>query len=288
MNRKGCRRSRYLSLALGCALSLLGPRAGQAFSYSSGDVVGVFINQGIELEVDLGQLSKFTNGHTFTFGTPTNWGTSASPGAGALGGLFTAFETNTPFSGTVRTITFTTDACSPAGPSCPTPNAPPNPPSFDNMLSAYVGKIPTAQSSLDTGSVGGSPDWLQSLNTFGNADGSTIFINDATRVSVLTSNQGSYTTIIGASGQNNINGTMPFSTAVSLLGNGQVADLWSATRTALRTSKTTLLGTFMVDGNASGDGSEVSITFASVVPEPGTMVLLSMGLLGLAWRGGRR
>jgi len=284
MNWKGCGTRWHLSLAMGFALSFLGARPGLALSYSSGDVVGIFVNAGLELEVDLGALSGLANGKTFTFGTPSAW---AGTGAIGQGSIFTAFETHMPFSGTMRTIAFTTDTCSPAMPG--TACTPPNPPSFDNMLAPYVAKIPAAQSALDTGSVGGSPDWLQNLNNFGNANGTSILINDAQRLSILTSNPSSYTTVIGTNGQNNINGNLPFATSVQTFGNGQGADLWSATRTGLTTSKTTLLGTFTVNGNATGDGSEVSITFHSaVVPEPGTMVLLSMGLLGLAWTGRRR
>ena len=269
MNLKRCGRRWSLSLAMGGVFSFLGASAGQALTYSSGDLIGVFVNNGVELMVDMGPLSSITNGQIFTFGTPSNFGST-----GALGGIFTAFETNAPFSGTVRSITLTTD-----------PSV--NPPSFDNNFSLYVPKIPAAQSALDAAGTVSGGGWLENLNSFPNAGTGGVILNDAQRLAILTTNPSSYTKVINSSGLNNLNGTMPFSTAVMLAANGQLADLWDAKRTALTTSSTTLLGTLTVDGNALGDGSEVRISF-SAVPEPGTIFLLSMGLLGLTRMGGRR
>jgi len=166
-----------------------------------------------------------------------------------------------------------------------------NPTSFDNNFSAYVTKIPSAQSSLDTSGTVSGGGWLQNLNTFPAAGSGTppVLINTATLLGISATSPSSYSKILNASGLNEIDGTMPFSTAATLSTDPEVVDLWMANRTALTTSSTTLLGTLTVDGNVAGtSGGEVAITFTAV-PEPGTLVLVAAGLSGLVWAGrGRR
>ena len=266
MNLKRCRTRRVAEFAVGGVLSLLIAGGASALTYSSGDLVGVFVNSGTELVVDLGALSSLTTGHAATFGTPANFGAT-----GALGGTFTAFEANAPFTGTAgRQVTFTTD---------PTVN----PLIFDNQLSAYVTKIPPSQAALDDGS---STGWLRNLNGFPAAGTGGVIINNATELAIPTSVPSSYTNVIGL-GTNKINNLLPFSTASTLSGNGQTLDLWTGTRTGVQTSSTVQIGMLKVDGNSAGDGSQVRITF-SAVPEPGTLLLVAAGLAGLVGIGKRR
>jgi len=255
----------FAMLSAGSARALTCPGATGCFVYKSGDLVTVFVNGGNEFIADLGPLASLSS-------TPIVLSTAATGNnvlgsTGGIGGTFLAYETNTPFSGTTRSITFTTD-----------PSV--NPPGFDNNLSTYVGKIPAAQSALDTGAVGGSPDWLQGLNTF-----TTGLIFTPSNLAIATNNPSSYTSVLNGNGLNQISGNLPFSTAPSLTGNGQVVDLWGATRTGLTTSKTTLLGMLTVDGNFATN--EVRITFTAV-PEPGTLALACAGLAGVAWMGRSR
>jgi len=237
-----------------------------ALTYTSGDLVTVFVNNGNEFIADLGNLATLASGTSVVLGTSASLGST-----GGTGGIFTAFETNAPFTGNdPRSLTFTTD-----------PSV--NPPSNDNVLS-YVRALPSGQLALDDGSASG---WLFNLSGFPAAGTGGVLVNDATRVAIPTSNPSSYTNVIGL-GTNELNNLLPFSTAATLSGNGQVVDLWTGKQTGLRTSVTTLIGTLTVDGNFAGDGSEVRVTF-NAVPEPGTLLLVGAGLAGLVWSGrGRR
>jgi len=271
------KRSRWvLGLAVGIASSLVCARPGLAFTYNTGDLVTVFVNGGNEFIADLGPLSSLTSGSPIVLSTSSSLG-----GSGGLGGIVTAFATQPPFSGTPRTIWFTTD------PSI-------NPPSFDNNAKithpTYTAGIQGAQTSLDTGSTGGSPDFLQNLNGITVGGTGVIFVGTSTLGLSANNNASSYTNQIGL-GTNTINNNLPFSTAATLAttvpSGGQVVDLWEAVNTALGKSTTTLYGTLDVNGNSAGDGSQITITF-NLIPEPGTALLLGMGLAGVAWTGGRR
>src|SRR5208337_2649192 len=156
-----------LALALGVPLAILGAGAAEASTYATNDLVGIFVNTGTELEVDLGPLSGLKNGESFSFAAPPGFG----PG-GADGGTFAALQTFAPFTGTFpRNVTFTTDASV-------------DPRSFDNK-GTYITKIAQAQGSIDAGNGSG---WLPSLNALAPAGEGGIIINTATEISMLASN----------------------------------------------------------------------------------------------------
>lgn len=261
--------------ALGGLLAVTTAGAAHALTYTTGDVIGVLVNSGAELMVDMGPLSGLTSGSPFNFTTPSNFGA-----VGGLGGIFTAFEVNAPFANTApRSLTFTT------APSV-------NPVAFDNQLSPYVTRLPAGQLYLDNGAGTG---WLVGLSNFPAAGGpncspsqltNCVILSTSNELAILTSNPGSYTNGPGL-GTNQLNNLLPFSTAASLTTNGQMVDLWTGTRTGVKTSSTSLLGMFTVNGNSLGDGSQISLSFTPV-PEPGTLLLVTAGLAGLLWVGRTR
>lgn len=260
---KGSQRGRFTGAILACALVFLAAGTTKAFTYSTGDLVGVFEVSGTELIVDLGSAAGLTNGKSFSFGTPSNFGTT-----GAIGGFFTGFATVGPFTGTNgRNVTFTTD-----------PSV--DPPSFDNMISPYVLKIAGAQVSLDSGTGSSSGAWLPLLPLFPAGGTGGVIFNNPTSLAIPSSESTSYLNVIGL-GTNKINGKLPFATDKTLTNSTETLDLWKATQNSATKSNTVLLGTLDVQGNSTGDGSMVKITF-SAIPEPSTLVLVSMGLCAIA------
>lgn len=256
-------------------LCFLAAGAAHAFSYKSDDMIAVFVNAGTELIADLGNPTTLTNGQTFTLSTSGTLGPTAG-----VGGIFTALAVGgTLGSGTSnRTIFYTTDS-----------SLTPLPPTYDNppntkTITDYVRKINAAQFGLDDGNGNG---WMNGLNLLPAADGSTILINQAALLAIISSAGSSYTTNIGK-GTNEIGGQLPFSTAnlgnPPSLGASSVFPLWEATQTALNTSHTVQIGSLDVLANPNGDGSAVKIEFQAV-PEPGTLLLVSLGLTALLTRG---
>jgi hypothetical protein len=235
----------------------------QAFTYTTGDLVGIFEVSGTELIVNLGSAAGLTTGKSFSFGTPSNFGPS-----GAIGGFFTGLATVAPFLGTSgRNVTFTTD-----------PSV--DPTSFDNNITKYVTKISPAQVSLDTGTGATGGGWLPLLPNFPAGGSGGVIFNNPTSLAIPSSESSSYENVIGLT-TNQINGKLPFSTAKTLTNPSEMLDLWKATQTSSTKSSTVLLGTFDVQGNSAGDGSMVKITFTAV-PEPSTLLLVSMGLCAIA------
>ncbi|HBZ71087.1 MAG TPA: hypothetical protein DEP35_15680 [Deltaproteobacteria bacterium] len=258
-------------LSAGTARAVTCPGGTGCFVYNSGNLVGVFVNSGQEYIANLGALTSLTNGEVFNLSTTgANLGTS-----GGIGGIFTAFETN-PGSGTGATIVFTTDAA-----------LTPQPPAYDSnaiiTTPTYTAGIGASQPVLDGGTGIG---WLQQLNSIPTSGTGVNFVTPTALGLNASTNPNSYSNVLGL-GTNTIDNNMPFSTAATLSGNGQVLDLWSANTPKHNVSTTTLLGTLTVDGNSAGDGSTLRITFTAV-PEPGTFFLLAGGLSGLVWMGQRR
>jgi hypothetical protein len=239
-------------------MSLLGTSA-QAFVYTSGDLVGIFVDGSAELIVNLGPVASLAPGATFDFATPPGFGTD-----GAVGGKFVAYTAQPPFSGSLgRNVTFT---------------APGSvlPPSYDTNVTAYVSRIGLAQTVLDDG---GAPDkFLELLNNFPAPPVGGILVNTATLLSIPTSNGGSYTATIGQNGlTDRIDNQLPFETDVAITGVNLVI-LWDAERVTTTTASTQSVGLFEITGNLGGPTPTARVRF---LPEPVAAAQLACGSAAL-------
>ncbi|HVP28929.1 MAG TPA: PEP-CTERM sorting domain-containing protein [Myxococcota bacterium] len=259
-----------LGLALGGLVTLGVSNPAHAFSYSSGDLIGIFVDGSTELMVNLTQKGlNTTTGGSVTVNTPTGFGAD-----GANGAKFMAYSASAPFTGSLnRNLTFTVQSGI-------------DPTSFDTNIVGYVNRFPQAQTALDDG--GGSPDkFFESLTQFPLPPTGGVITNTTDELVILTSNPGSYTTKIGVQGTSDrINNNLPFETDNDVNGTTSI-DLWHAVKVSNTQSQSTRLGHFDIVGLVAGvPGPSTSITFTPV-PEPGSAMLLGAGLLGL-WVTGRR
>lgn len=258
------------ALALVASAALGAPMAAQAFVYTSGDVVGIFVDGSSELIVNLGPAASLTNGAVFDFPTPAGFGAD-----GAIGGKFVAYTAEAPYSGSLgRNVTYT------AGGSV-------SPTSFDTNVSGFVARIGLAQQTLEDG--GAADKFLEVLNNFPAPPQGGILENTADRLSLLTSNLSSYTATIGLNGTSDrIGNQLPFETDVAITGTNP-ALLWKTQRITNVQALSTPLWVLTVQGNVGGGSPTARIT----VPEPAataTSFLLGFALiaLGALARGSRR
>lgn len=240
----------------------------RAFTYTSGDLVGIFVDGTTELTVDLGPISSLVPGASFTFETPTGFGSD-----GATGAKFVAYETHTPFSGSLsRNLTFTTEAGV-------------DPTSFNNNITGYVNRIGLAQAALDDGAVP-ADKFFEVLNSFPAAGSGGVITNTANTLALQTSNPGSYTSTIGINGSSDrVGNNLPFETD-NLVTSLIVIELWRGVKTSNTAATSTLFGYLQVEGSIAGAGApSTRITFLgpAPVPEPGTILLIGLTMLGLAF-----
>lgn len=225
-----------------------------AFSINTDDVVGIWIDSGYEMIVNLGNASTLTPGYSKTVALPAEFG-------GASGGRFVALGALGPINNVNYDILYTTD------PSL-------NPPSFATNISQFVLKIGPARDAMLTNAGLG---FLGLLDNIPAPNGSTILANDSDRLVIATNLVGSYTNVLKATDR--INAQLPFLVSTQFGADEQLqAEFWRTVRNSGTSSTVTLFATFDVNGG----------TVSIPIPEPGTAMLLFAGLAGLAVAGRRR
>jgi hypothetical protein len=264
--RRSLKWRRVAGSALAGILVLAGTQAAKAFTYGSGDLVGIFVDGNSELIVNLGPIASLTPGTFFDFQTPPGFGAD-----GSTGGKFLAVATEPPFSGSLgRNVAFT--AAYGVDPS-----------SYDSNITAYVARIGLAQSALDDG--GAADKYLELLNNFPLPPTGGVITNVADELALLTSNPASYTSTIGLNGTSDrIDNQLPFEIDIAVTGDNLVL-LWDVERVATTLADTVAIGLFRVEGNVGGGTPTTRITY---LPEPGTPMLLGYGVAALGGLSGIR
>ncbi|MFO0690569.1 MAG: hypothetical protein U0900_17850 [Myxococcota bacterium] len=257
---RGSRGWRGFFGGIAAGLVALSSGSASAFVYASGDLVGIFVDGGAELIVNLGPVSALSAGATFDFATPAGFGAD-----GAIGGKFIAYATTAPFSGSLnRNVTYT-------APGTVIPSA------YDTNVTAYVSRLGLAQSVLDDG--GTADKFLELLNNFPAPPAGGVVANSASLLSIPSSLGASYTSTIGQNGvTDRIDNQLPFETDVAITGTNYVG-LWRGNRVTTTTASTQAIGIFEVTGNLGGPTPTARLRF---LPEPAGAVALGCGVLALA------
>lgn len=246
------RGARRAMAALVAGLALGAASSASAFTYATGDLIGVWIDSGYEMIVNLGPVGASTAAFSKTVALPAELG-------GADGGRFVAIAVNGPVS--ASNISFDFSAANAVSPV-----------SFENNISAFVTKLGLARDAMETSAGLG---FLGLLDNFGAPNGTTILANDADRLVVTTSNPSSYTSVLKPADR--INGNLPFIVSEQFGADPDLGgNLWTVKRLTSTTSDVVQLGSFTVSGG----------TFNYLpIPEPGTALLLAAGLAGLGLAG---
>ena len=255
---KGGLRKAATLLAATATLGLGFSGPAHAFSYTTGDLVGIVVENNTELIVNLGKPASFTSPATFNM--PSQWA-------------------NTLGTGKFIALTVPNNA-DPLGDVTFTAGSGVNVPSFDNPVGTMAGPIIGSFQALDQPS---NDKWLNRLNGVPAPDGTNIFLNQLKQLVVSGGFSNGYTQSLDF-GTDAINNNMPFSTALKFNGGTTASgNLW---QTGIDSN--TLGGIFANLGAISAhDNGNGTVTIA-LVPEPGTALLMGSGLLVLAVTGRRK
>ena len=227
----------------------------RAFNYSTGDLVGIVVENNTELIVNLGTLSS-----PETFTMPSQWSGTLSTGKFVL----LTVPNNTDPLGIVTFSAATTI----------------NVPGFDSPPGTMAGPIASAYVSLDQPS---NDKWINRLTQVGSPDGTNVFSNSATQLVVSGNFTNGYTQQLDF-GTDKINQSMPFSTALPFNGNSTASGfVWTG-----QVDSGDLSGDFTNNGIVvARDNGNGTVTIHPL-PEPGSELAMGSGLLALAVIGWRK
>jgi len=269
--------NRVAAGAIGALLLAAAPPESRAFVYASGsdqasgDLVGVWIKNNLELILNLGSIDDIQLGVVTSFQVPSDFD------GNLVGARFIALGVPNP------SLTFQTpDGPSPAGNVALSTNGDPHDALDPNPL-----KVGDAQAQLDP--AGGGVAWLKLLNTIplATGPGTPVIENDDQRALISTSIAQSYTTNLGQAGDS-ISGTItPLMVSVPISGDDNYfIDFYKLEVTLTNVAGNFQLGLDVVHpGTFKGDnGISGSSTLSLVnVPEaePTVAAAAALAALGL-------
>jgi hypothetical protein len=272
-------------LVLGAAATLaaltVGASAGWALTtFTDGDVLITLTKNNTDATYDFGSVLTPGTTHTFTL-TPVTGSLGFPAGSsGALSEGATVNVLSVPQPGLqepdpglggalvpIGTVDFSTTTANPA----------------TLLTDTAISNANTFLQSTPGGNSGSG--WLPSSHTLGVAA-----LNTPTGAVGPTTQNGSYSSSTGPgnNGQNTIAGSFPFTTVATIGPNGALLlNIWEGIQGTVSVGGglATIIQKVAVLQFSEGAGGVMTVT---VVPEPGTLLLLGTGLLGLASFGSRK
>ena len=234
-----------------------------AFSYTNGDLVVTFVKNGFELVLNEGPTPTVPSGvsiNATTLALPSQFGGSLA------GATWTALSVRNPdaiksfpdlgFDINQNNIILTT---------------------LGNPNAVQYNDIGNAQAQLQPANQG--TGWFALLKSIGAVNGTSILENTATRLVIGTAISQSYTNNPGI-GMNTVANTLPLSTA-GVVSDHVIGDALPLYELVQDLEFSDAIGDFVFNTTTT------SLAQVRLVPEPGTVLLLGAGLVGVA-RFGRR